>query len=44
MNLSPEEKEKLEEPAKAIAKTIHQNMSSDKLKSGIKQIIYLQSS
>ena len=32
MNLSPEEKEKLEEYAKAIARILHQNTSSDKLK------------
>ncbi|WP_204106481.1 MULTISPECIES: hypothetical protein [Spirulina sp. CCY15215] len=32
MNLSPEEKEKLEEHAKAIAEILHQNTSSDKLK------------
>jgi hypothetical protein len=32
MNLSPEDKEKIEEHTKAIAKILHQNTPSDKLK------------
>lgn len=32
MKLSPEEREKLEEHVKAIAKILHQNTPSDKLK------------